>query len=57
VTPTVRWHPLVRALYARIRSGPVKVTREVPATVLVDFDAKGRIVGVEVLLPKVPPKR
>lgn len=58
----VRYDPKVDALYIDLAKGKYERTRKVSESVLVDEDAKGRILGVEILdakksVPAFDPKK
>jgi uncharacterized protein YuzE len=47
--PDVRYDAEANAAYIRLSSGRVLESAEVAANVVFDFDANGRIVGIELL--------
>ena len=49
MTPTVTYDPQANAAYIRLSEGTVQESEEVSAGIVLDYDADGRIVGMEVL--------
>lgn len=49
MSPTVKYDPEANAAYIRFSPEPVKESEEVASGIVIDYDAKGRIVGLEVL--------
>ena len=49
MTPTVQYDPEANAAYIRFSPEPVEESEEVSDGIVIDFDAEGRIVGLEVL--------
>jgi uncharacterized protein YuzE len=49
VTPTVKYDPEANAAYIRFSPEPVRESEEVADGIVLDFDADGRIVGMEVM--------
>jgi uncharacterized protein YuzE len=49
LSPTVKYDPEANAAYIRFSPEPVKESEEVAAGIVIDYDADGRIVGLEVL--------
>jgi uncharacterized protein YuzE len=49
VSPTVKYDPDANAAYIRFSPQPVEESEEVSDGIVIDFDAEGRIVGLEVL--------
>ena len=47
--PIVHFDPAADAAYIRFSYAPVVESEEVPDGIALDFDAQGRIVGLEVL--------
>ncbi len=47
--PTVTYDPEANAAYIRFSPEPVEESEEVSAGIVLDYDADGRIVGMEVL--------
>ena len=47
--PTVIYDPEANAAYIRFSPEPVEESEEVSAGIVLDYDADGRIVGMEVL--------
>lgn len=47
--PTIHFDAAADAAYIRFSSAPVVESEEVAEGVILDFDAEGRIVGLEVL--------
>ncbi len=52
MTPTVTYDPEVDAAYIRFSSQKVRESEEVAQGIVLDYDAEGRIVGMEVLKAK-----
>ena len=49
MSPTVKYDPDANAAYIRFSPQPVEESEEVSDGIVIDFDAEGRIVGLEVL--------
>ncbi|MEP7239432.1 MAG: DUF2283 domain-containing protein [Devosia sp.] len=49
MTPSVKYDPDANAAYIRFSPEPVEESEEVSAGIVLDYDAKGRLVGLEVL--------
>lgn len=49
MSPTVKYDPEANAAYIRFSPEPVKESEEVADGIVIDFDAEGRMVGLEVL--------
>jgi uncharacterized protein YuzE len=49
MTPTIKYRPADNAAYIRFSSAKVLESAEVSPDVVFDFDAEGRIVGIELL--------
>jgi uncharacterized protein YuzE len=49
MTPTVKYDPEANAAYIRFSPEPVEESEEVSGGIVLDYDAEGRIVGMEVL--------
>lgn len=49
MSPTVHYDPEANAAYIRLSPQPVEESEEVSKGIVIDFDAEGRIVGLEVL--------
>ena len=49
MSPTVHYDPEANAAYIRLSPLPVEESEEVAEGIVIDFDAEGRIVGLEVL--------
>ena len=49
MTPTVKYDAEANAAYIRFSPEPVEESEEVSAGIVLDYDADGRIVGMEVL--------
>ncbi len=49
---SLKYDPSSKALYVRIRAGKVTVTELLNDSVFMDLDRAGRLVGIEVILPK-----
>ncbi|MCO5060250.1 MAG: DUF2283 domain-containing protein [Rhizobiaceae bacterium] len=49
MTPTIKYRPDDNAAYIRISSAKVQESAEVSPDVVFDYDAEGRIVGIELL--------
>jgi len=47
---------MAKALYVRIRRGRVVKTEVLNDSVFVDLDGEGRLIGIEVILPKDLPQ-
>ena len=47
--PTITYDPEANAAYIRFSPEPVEESEEVSAGIVLDYDADGRIVGMEVL--------
>lgn len=52
--PRVDYDREADAFYVQFREGEVASTHEVNTDLLIDLDAKGKTLGVEVLTTKVP---
>lgn len=44
------------ALYLRLRKGKIKKSDPVADNIVFDLDEKGKIVGIEILLPRTEPE-
>jgi len=54
---SLKYDPSSKALYVRIRAGKVAETEPLNDSVFMDLDGAGRLVGIEVILPKeLPPE-
>ncbi|MDR3471625.1 MAG: DUF2283 domain-containing protein [Devosia sp.] len=49
MTPTVKYDPEANAAYIRLSLEKVEESEEVSRGIVLDYDAKGRIVGMEVM--------
>lgn len=49
MSPTVKYDPEANAAYIRFSPEPVQDSEEVASGIVIDYDATGRIVGLEVL--------
>ncbi len=49
MTPTIKYSPEDNAAYIRLSQGKVLESDEVSPDVVFDYDAQGRIVGIELL--------
>ncbi len=49
MTPTIKYRPDDNAAYIRLSSAKVLDSAEVSPDVVFDYDAEGRIVGIELL--------
>jgi uncharacterized protein YuzE len=49
MSPTVKYDPDANAAYIRFSPQPVEESEEVSDGIVIDFDAEGRMVGLEVL--------
>jgi uncharacterized protein YuzE len=49
---SLKYDPSSKALYVRIRAGKVAETEPLNDSVFMDLDRAGRLVGIEVILPK-----
>lgn len=49
MTPTIKYSPEDNAAYIRLSQGDVLESAEVATDVVFDYDAEGRIVGIELL--------
>jgi uncharacterized protein YuzE len=49
MTPTIKYRPDDNAAYIRLSSAKVLESAEVSPDVVFDYDAEGRIVGIELL--------
>lgn len=49
MTPTVKYDPKANAAYIRFSAEHVEESEEVAPGIVLDYDAEGRIVGLEVL--------
>ncbi|MFQ6074856.1 MAG: DUF2283 domain-containing protein [Candidatus Bathyarchaeia archaeon] len=54
---SLRFDPKANALYVRIAEGRVAETEPLNDSMFVDLDGDGRVLGIEVILPKDLPKR
>ena len=52
---SLKYDPSSKALYVRIRAGKVTETEPLNDSVFMDLDGAGRLVGIEVILPKELP--
>jgi len=52
MTPVVKYHADENAAYIRFSEARVLESEEVSPDVIIDFDAEGRIVGIELLNAK-----
>ncbi|MCV0395785.1 MAG: DUF2283 domain-containing protein [Rhizobiaceae bacterium] len=52
MTPTIRYRPDDNAAYIRLSRAKVLESAEVSPDVVFDYDAEGRIVGIELLNAK-----
>jgi len=50
---SVEFDPEARALYFKLKDGEVKESEPLADNIIVDFDENGKIVGIEILLPKL----
>ncbi|MEM4291934.1 MAG: DUF2283 domain-containing protein [Archaeoglobaceae archaeon] len=50
---SVEFDPKVNAMYVKLRKGNVAESEPLADNVILDLDEMGRIVGIEVLLPKL----
>jgi uncharacterized protein YuzE len=48
----MKYDPVARVAYIKVRAGLVAETREEAPNVMVDLDAKGHLLGVEIISPK-----
>ncbi|HZY68482.1 MAG TPA: DUF2283 domain-containing protein [Devosia sp.] len=48
MSPTVQYDPEANAAYIRLSPAPVEDSEEVAGGIVIDFDAEGRFVGLEV---------
>lgn len=53
---SVEFDSEVSALYLRLRKGRVKKSDPVADNIVFDLDEKGKILGIEVLLPRTEPE-
>ncbi len=53
---SLRYDKMAKALYVRIRRGRVVKTEVLNDSVFVDLDGEGRLIGIEVILPKDLPQ-
>lgn len=53
---TLTYDPEAKAVYIRLRDDLVLVTREINDSVMIDLDADGNLVGVEVLNVETEPR-
>ena len=51
--PTIKYQPEDNAAYIRLSQGKVMESAEVAPDVVFDYDAEGRIVGIELLDARV----
>lgn len=49
MTPTIKYRPEDNAAYIRLSEGNVLESAEISPDVVFDYDAEGRIVGIELL--------
>jgi uncharacterized protein YuzE len=49
MTPTIKYHPEDNAAYIRLSEARIQESAEVAPDVVFDYDADGRIVGIELL--------
>lgn len=49
MTPTIRYSPEDNAAYVRLSAAKVLESEEIAPGVVFDYDAEGRIVGIELL--------
>jgi uncharacterized protein YuzE len=49
MTPTLKYHPEDNAAYIRLSEAKIQESAEVAPDVVFDYDADGRIVGIELL--------
>ena len=49
MTPTIKYSPADNSAYIRLSSAKVLESAEVSPDVVFDYDAEGRIVGIELL--------
>ncbi len=49
---SLKYDPSSKALYVKIREGKVAETEPLNDSVFMDLDRAGRLVGIEVILPK-----
>lgn len=47
--PTIKYHPEDNAAYIRLSEAKIRESAEVAPDVVFDYDADGRIVGIELL--------
>jgi YD repeat-containing protein len=52
MTPTIKYRPEDNAAYIRLSQGKILESAEVAQDVVFDYDAEGRIVGIELLNAK-----
>ncbi len=52
---SLKYDATTKALYVRIRSGTVAETEPLNDSLFMDLDDAGRLVGIEVILPKELP--
>lgn len=52
MTPTIKYRPEDNAAYIRLSQGKVLESAEVAPDVVFEYDAEGRIVGIELLNAK-----
>ncbi len=48
----MKYDPIARMAYIKVREGTVAETREESPTVCVDLDSKGHLIGVEITSPR-----
>ncbi|MEM2272358.1 MAG: DUF2283 domain-containing protein [Candidatus Bathyarchaeia archaeon] len=53
---SVEFDPKVNAMYVKLRKGKVAESEPLADNVILDLDEMGRVVGIEVLLPKLDDK-
>ncbi len=52
---SLKYDASTKALYVRVRAGKVAETEPLNDSVFIDLDRTGRLVGIEVILPKELP--
>jgi uncharacterized protein YuzE len=53
---SLKYDTRANAFYVKIRKGKVAQTEPISDSIFLDLDAKGKLVGVEVILPKDLPQ-
>ena len=48
----IRYDPDADALYIRLKEGKVSETKEVDENTILDYDAEGNVIGIELLFVK-----